>query len=64
MKKKNLIDDFTTFEIINKEGIFGGKRAIISSSTLVAGTYTNGSGHTFMDIDYGGNTRCDEADSK
>ena len=60
MKSKKLVDDFSTFELLNKEGVIGGKKL---SSTFVTGTYTNGAGQTFMDISMGGTIHCDQSDS-
>lgn len=65
MQNLNLIDDFSSFELLNKKSIIGGTRASVSlTSTTVVGTYTNPAGQTFMDIRFGdGSVRCDSPDS-
>jgi hypothetical protein len=65
MKNSNLIDDFATYELLNAKNIVGGGRGdAVLTSTTVVGTYTNGSGQTFMDIRFGdGTIVCDSPDS-
>ncbi|WP_026979215.1 hypothetical protein [Flavobacterium tegetincola] len=65
MKNLNLIDDFSAYELLNAQNIVGGGRGnLVLTSTTVVGTYTNGSGQTFMDIRFGdGSTVCDSPDS-